>query len=305
MTFSLIDGFVMPTFGVFVAHIIASLIQWSKDPAFYEAEAYKYVYLCLGLTIYETCNNTLALWAGTIVGQNITKNIRLAVFDKLLRLPMTWFEKEANQQEKIVSNLTASCRVLHSFMSLELPFTVIVFANIFYSIIAALVFDWRTALSTLGLIPLILLSQTIQTGFTQGFSQSKSKFYDQSSQIVNESVLNIRTVFSLGSPEETSARYERRVDNIFWIVFKKSMVTAFMLGVSNLLTFGTFGLTLFISVIFVSKYDISIESSLSANFLILFACISAGNKANNVQNLFNVSEAVEWLFSKLDLETEQ
>jgi hypothetical protein len=109
----------------------------------------------------------------------------------------------------------------------------------------------------------------------------------------------------LGSPEETSARYERRVDNIFWIVFKKSMVTAFMLGVSNLLTFGTFGLTLFISVIFVSKYDISIESSLSANFLILFACISAGNKANNVQNLFNVSEAVEWLFSKLDLETEQ
>jgi hypothetical protein len=55
-------------------------------------------------------------------------------------------------------------------MSLELPFTIIVLTNVFYSIIGALFFDWRTGLSTLGMIPLILIAQTIQIGFTQGFT---------------------------------------------------------------------------------------------------------------------------------------
>jgi hypothetical protein len=32
---SLVDGFIMPTFGIFFAHIIASLIQLKNDPAFY------------------------------------------------------------------------------------------------------------------------------------------------------------------------------------------------------------------------------------------------------------------------------
>jgi 1,4-dihydroxy-2-naphthoate octaprenyltransferase len=88
-------------------------------------------------------------------------------------------------------------------------------------------------------------------------------------------------------------------------MFKKNLVTAFMFGFSTLLTFITFGLTIFLSVVFVSNYDISVENSLTAIFLILFACTSAGNKANSIKNLLNLSEAVEWLFSKLELETEQ
>jgi ABC-type multidrug transport system fused ATPase/permease subunit len=115
--------------------------------------------------------------------------------------------------------------------------------------------------------------------------------------------MNIRTVFSLGSLGEMSRRYDQKLDDVFWVLFKKSFVTALMFGISNMLTFVTFGLTIFLSVVFVSNYDISIENSLTSIFLILFACSSAGNKANNVQNLLNMSEAVEWLFSKLDLET--
>jgi ATP-binding cassette, subfamily B (MDR/TAP), member 1 len=153
-----------------------------------------------------------------------------------------------------------------------------------YSIIAALFFDWRTGLSTLGLIPLIILSQMIQLAFIQGFTESKGKFYGEASQILNESVMNIRTVLSLGSTDEVSRRYEKNLRNVFWILFRKSLVTGFMFGVSNLLMFITFGLTFFLSIVFVTHYDINVVDSLSAIFLILFACMSAGNKANILKN---------------------
>ena len=63
-------------------------------------------------------------------------------------------------------------------------FTIIIF-NIVISVSAAVYFDWRTALSTIGLIPLIILSQMIQFGFMQGFSESKGKYYDEAGQILN------------------------------------------------------------------------------------------------------------------------
>jgi ATP-binding cassette, subfamily B (MDR/TAP), member 1 len=154
----------------------------------------------------------------------------------------------------------------------------------------------------MGLIPLILLSQIIQLSFIQGFSQSKGRFYGEASQIFNESVMNIRTIISLDAMASSYARYERKLSDVFMIILKKSLVSGFMFGVSNMLMFTTFGLTFFLSIVFVSNYNISVVNSLTAVFLILFACLSAGNKANNIQNLSHLGEALNWIFRHVDLE---
>ena len=102
--------------------------------------------------------------------------------------------------------------------------------------------------------------------------------------------------------EESAERYYAKLDAVFTTIVKKSIFSGFMFGVSNLLMFMTFGLTFFLSVVFVSNFQTDVTHSLSAVFLILFAGMSAGNKANNLQNLMNLSEAVQWIFSRLDLD---
>jgi hypothetical protein len=58
-----------------------------------------------------------------------------------------------------------------------------------------------------------------------------------------------------------------------------------MYGISNFLQYLTFGLVLFLATVFVVNYEVGIEKSLSSVFLIFFACISAGNKVNLIQDL--------------------
>lgn len=58
-----------------------------------------------------------------------------------------------------------------------------------------------------------------------------------------------------------------------------------MYGLSNFLQFLTFGLILFFATVFIVSYDITIDRSLTSVFLILFACISAGNKMNLIHDL--------------------
>lgn len=59
---------------------------------------------------------------------------------------------------------------MHSFLSLEIPILLIIIVNVIVGVIGAIAFEWRTGLTSIGLIPLIILSQAIQFGFIQGFA---------------------------------------------------------------------------------------------------------------------------------------
>lgn len=68
-----------------------------------------------------------------------------------------------------------------------------------FGVLGSILFEWRTGLTSLGLIPLIVLSQAIQFTFINGLFQSKDKIYSDSSVVISESIINIRTTFSLGA----------------------------------------------------------------------------------------------------------
>lgn len=76
---------------------------------------------------------------------------------------------------------------------------VLITVNILISLIGSVIIEWRTGLTSMALIPLLIVAQGIQLAFVKGFTETKDKIYSDSSQIINESVMNIRTVYSLGS----------------------------------------------------------------------------------------------------------
>ena len=94
MIFSFIDGFIMPTCGVFFAFVVAYLIQYSTNPDYFRDEIYKLVYMTIGLAFFAAANNTMAVWTGAKLGQNIIRDLRLEVFGKLLKLPLSWFNRK-------------------------------------------------------------------------------------------------------------------------------------------------------------------------------------------------------------------
>jgi hypothetical protein len=53
----------------------------------------------------------------------------------------------------------------------------IIGVNILFCIAGSIAFDWRTGLTSIALIPLILIAQTIQFHFVQGFNESSGKTY--------------------------------------------------------------------------------------------------------------------------------
>jgi ABC-type bacteriocin/lantibiotic exporter with double-glycine peptidase domain len=104
--------------------------------------------------------------------------------------------------------------VVKGLLSTYIPHLTVSFSNIAFGIILAFIFEWRTALVALGMVPLICISGGVQAAFIAGFSANKDQMYKDAGQIVVEALMNIRTVVSLGSEEEIVARYRAKLDQI-------------------------------------------------------------------------------------------
>ena len=134
------------------------------------------------------------------LGEQTTRSIKNDAFNKILKMPVAWFEDPLNQPQKITAELTNSCKTIYSFVEMYLSHISIILTNILVSIIGAIVFEWRTGLTSLGLIPLIIISQGIQLAFIKDLTEGKGKIYSNSSQIINEVCL----LYTSPSPRDLS-----------------------------------------------------------------------------------------------------
>ena len=100
---------------------------------------------------------------------------------------------------------------MHSFIATFLPNMISIMVNIIFGYSLSILFEFRTGLTACGLLPLIIFSQIIQVKLVESFSEQKDDVYNNSVQIVKESVMNIRTAFSLGAPPIMQERYNQKL----------------------------------------------------------------------------------------------
>lgn len=82
------------------------------------------------------------------------------------------------------------------------------------------------------------------------------------------------------------------------------MLSGFMYGVSYFLQFISFALMFFLAAVYVTNYSISIDDSLAAIFLIVFAGIAAGNNSNFMPDISEAKIATKQVFSIIDQQDE-
>jgi ABC-type multidrug transport system fused ATPase/permease subunit len=301
LSISFIDGFTFPAMGVLISKIIANLISHINGHVV-SSKIYIYCYAMIGVSLLGFFTNTVAWIAFSMLGEKTVRKIRLAAYQKIINMPIDWFAKEENQAEKVTSLINSGSKNLYSFAKVSITFAVSGIVNVFVGIIGSLVFEWRTGLTSIVLVPLILLSQVIQLSFVSGFSESSSKIFSESNQIVNEKISNIRTALSIGDTTLIEQRYENTVDEISSMLRKKCCVSGFMFGISYFLQFVICGLLFYLAAVYINTYNVSAEGSLGAIFLLGFACVSAGNSINYVEDIAGTETAAKNLFGYIDLE---
>lgn len=111
------------------------------------------------------------------IGEAITFRIRTSVFGKMVKMPIEWFEKKGNDGGQLAGTLERDCRTVNGLLTSFVFHLTINISTLVFGIVLALIYEWRTSLVALGLIPLIIISGAIQLAFSTGLSAQSSNSY--------------------------------------------------------------------------------------------------------------------------------
>lgn len=208
---TILNGLVYPVFSIFLSVIITSLfdLQSSKpatvDKGRHDADIASLVFLILAVAGF------LGIFARDlmtyIVGEEITSNIRKTAYNKILKMPVYWFDNPENNCGVLSTRLGTDCQTINGMCTTYIYLIIQCLATFIAAVIIAFIYEWRTALVAIGSMPIIMLSGFIRSKFRNGQMEKTDKAYKDSAQIVMESLNNIRTVVSFGVENTVVHKY--------------------------------------------------------------------------------------------------
>jgi ATP-binding cassette subfamily B (MDR/TAP) protein 1 len=272
-----------------------------KEQARKDVNVYALIYFLLGLFSFFV--NLLQMVIFSNIGQTITQKIRYQTYGKMLRMPIPWFDNPKNNAGNLTSKLSADCKNVNGLITTFIAITLQNVTSLVAGIVIAFIFEWRTSLVALGLIPFMIIAGVVQMQFTTGFSDKSDAAYKESSQLIMESMMNIRTVSSFGYENVVFHKYEQKLKEPFELAIKKGNCSGLLFGFSQIVMFIIFALIFYIGTIFIrDNPGVTVNDVFTAIYAITFSAMTVGNNAHFLPDMASGKNAAASLFEILDSE---
>lgn len=107
----------------------------------------------------------------------------------------------------------------------------------------------------IGLMPFLILAGLLEMQYQTGQNDQTSEGYKDSSSLIMEAMMNIRTVSSSGHDYIIVKKYEEKLLIPEELATRKGVVSGLLYGFGQAVTYIIFGLLFYIGAIFVSNHE--------------------------------------------------
>mmetsp|Transcript_57302 Transcript_57302/g.101615 ORF Transcript_57302/g.101615 Transcript_57302/m.101615 type:complete len:1276 (+) Transcript_57302:45-3872(+) len=290
------DGASMPVLAVVLVQSMDAFFK-PKEQMREDVQMLCIFFACLGaaqmilLTFEQGCF--------AILGEAMTQRIRVAVLTSIFRQEIGFHDDPENTPGKLSRALELyAMRVANLVKGLSakagsMTCLVVGLAIAFYAC-------WEMSLVMLAAIPVMVVANAIQMAVIMGGAKTENSDLKQAQQILNEAVMNARTVQALGNEQNLHGLYTECIGRTNAGMWKRDIIAGIGFGVSN-------GCMMFIlaggfyymgDLLKSGKYDF--KDAQTAFMVIIYAAMGAGQAAAFVPAAAKASVACHDMFVLLD-----
>lgn len=157
---------------------------------------------------------------------------------------------------------------------------------------------------SLALTPFLIGAGAIRMAFRSGNNKADEK-YKESSNIIMESMTNIRTVYSFGHEGVILRKFSALLDVPLNLATRNGIMSGFFYGLAQFIMFVVIALIFYLGSVFVRDNGVNPENMFVAIFAIFFAAMTVGNNSHLLPDLANCRVSAARLFLVLDSEDEE
>jgi len=272
---ALLNGCVFPSLSIVLSNMLEVFAL--PDAPNFRSRANLLSLMFLILAIAAMILNSIQLSIFSFVGENLSRKVRVEVFNKYLKMPIGWFDLPENAPGALCSKLSKDATLVNSLTSSVVGIFTQAIGSFVSGMIIAFIASWQLTLISLALSPLMVMAGKMQSKFNQGFSEATDDAYKDSAAFVAEAVNNMRTVASFGKEEKLLENYSLKLEKPLKAAVKKGNLSGIFFGLSQFVNFGIYAVVFYIGAIFIRDIDLSFQGMLQSVFGIMFAAMGAGN----------------------------
>ena len=304
LTIGLIFSGLAGTCFPFSAIIISSYLENFADPDAedFMSRSVRYAIYYIIIAIASLVFGAIQISVLNVVGENLSKKIRIAVFRKFLYNEIGWFDLPENAPGVLISRLSTESGLVNSLASTVLGVFVQALSSFITGTVIAFIASWQLTFVALGLSPIMIISGIMDSKFNEGFSAQTDEAYRESVNFASEAVNNMRTVASFAKEDKLLRNYEKKLERPLQLAVRKGNISGLSFGFSQFGMFFVYALVFFIGAVFMVNIDLDYKDLFLSIFGVLFAAYGAGNAMQYAPDAGAAKSAAVNIFEVLDRE---
>ncbi|KAI6170747.1 P glycoprotein 11 [Aphelenchoides bicaudatus] len=171
------------------------------------SEGYKLIAINGSLGVFMLISNFLQYFILRYACQNIIATLRARFISSILRQNAAWFDDK--QFGAINSQLNEQINCIRDGIAEKIGLLVRGVAMFLTTLFIAFYFNWKITLIMIPVAPLSCLSMSFMARLISAASQKQTQWLESSANILQESILNVRTVQSVNGQEQILEKFKK------------------------------------------------------------------------------------------------
>jgi len=233
-----------------------------------------------------------------VTGSRLTRQMRVLVFDKLMRYSMSWFDWPQHSTGELTTRLEEDSETVSNVTGLSQGQRIQVFSCLAAGLIVALVYSWQIGLMALGCIPVILGSSIIQAKYASREPSNDSLV--SPATLLERSFADIVVLQAYGLQVDASKKYSASLEPDVQFKKRQAGFSGLAFGLSQFAVFGTFAVIFYVGIKLMLTGKLKFTDFFVALLSVMFSSFGAGQSGADFSARKNGLEAAARLFEISD-----
>ncbi len=227
--------------------------------------------LLLAVFLIQGVFNYVRIYALAVVGEGVVADLRRAVYDRIVRLPVPFFD--GRRTGEITSRLTSDAVVVQSTVSSSAAQALSQGITLIGGVILLVVISPVLSLAVLAFLPAVIIAAAV---FGRRIRRISTSFQDEVAEanaLADESIASIRVIKWFTAEDDVVSRYDSAILSSYAVALRRARLRALFVPFVTFVAFGTLAVVLWVGGRLVVSGDLSPGELVS---FLLYTLIVAG-----------------------------
>ncbi|XP_068640253.1 ABC transporter B family member 13-like [Aristolochia californica] len=295
---AILSGMETPLFAFGITHCLSAFYSTDMHHMKHQIQSISLIFV--GGALVTVPIYLLQNYYFTLMGERVTKRVRLAMFTAILQNEVGWFDLDENNSGSLASALAADATLVRSALADRVSTIIQNLSLVVTAFLIAFFLSWRLAAVVIATFPLLISASIAEQLSIKGFGGDYTQAYGRATAIAREAITNIRTVASFNAENRIINQFHEELNKPNKQALVRGHISGFGYGLSQFFAFSSYALGLWYASELIKSRVSSFGDLMKAFMVLVITALAIAETLSLAPDIVKGTQALASVFGILE-----